>query len=41
MFLLAKVVSVPPTNLVQLGASIQLQDGMEVALETESTTLKE
>lgn len=40
MYILAKVISAPATNLVQLTASIQVEDGTEVAIETESTTLK-
>ncbi|MDJ0973929.1 MAG: hypothetical protein QNJ98_05680 [Planctomycetota bacterium] len=37
--LIARVIGVPPTNLVQLEASVQTEDGTELALETESTTL--
>lgn len=37
--IIAKVISVPPTNLVQLTASVQMEDGTELAVETESTTL--
>ncbi len=40
MQLLAKVLSAPPTNLVQLTASVVDAEGMELAVETESTTLK-
>lgn len=34
-----KVTGVPATNLVQLTASVQTEDGSELAVETESTTL--
>ncbi len=37
----AKVLSAPPTKLVQVSASVQMEDGTEVAVETESTTLHE
>lgn len=37
--LVVRVIGVPPTNLVQLTASVQTEDGMELAVETESTTL--
>ncbi len=39
MHILAKVVSVPPTAFVQTTASVQTEDGQELATETESTTL--
>jgi hypothetical protein len=39
MHILARVVSVPPTNHVQTTASIQTAAGEELASETESTTL--
>jgi hypothetical protein len=37
---LARVVSVPPTSFVQTTASVQSEDGEELAVETESTTLE-
>jgi hypothetical protein len=40
LHIIAKVVSVPPGNLVQVTASVQTTDGTELAVETESTTLK-
>jgi len=39
MHILAKVISVPPTAFVQTTASVQTEDGLELATETESTTL--
>jgi len=36
---LARVLSVPPTNLIQTTASVRLESGEELASETESTTL--
>ena len=35
-----KVVAAPPSNLVQARASIKTSTGVEVAEETESTTVK-
>jgi hypothetical protein len=40
MYILCRVLAAPATNLVQLTASIQSASGVELALETESTTLK-
>ena len=40
LHIIAKVVSVPAGNLVQVTASVQTTDGTELAVETESTTLK-
>jgi hypothetical protein len=39
--LMARVIGVPATNLVQLVASVHAPDGSELARETESTTLRE
>jgi hypothetical protein len=41
LFILARVVSVPPTNFVQTTASVQTEAGDELARETESTSLTE
>lgn len=40
MQVLCRVIAVPPTNLVQMTASVQSAEGLELATETESTTLK-
>ncbi len=40
LHIIAKVVGVPAGNLVQVSASVQTTDGTELAVETESTTLK-
>ncbi len=40
MHFLARVLTVPPTSLIQATASVQMEDGEELARETESTTLK-
>jgi len=40
MHVLCKVVSVPPTNMVELAASVRDADGSELSIETENTTIK-